>query len=70
MVLLKKKFKVVMLLTHQYANVPMLKVFCNKNNMYCESFEVDADKTVVEFIDINESKIKERVDYFENVFKK
>ena len=70
MVLLKKKFKVVMLLTRQYANVPMLKVFCNKNNMYCESFEVDADKTVVEFIDINESKIKERVDYFENVFKK
>ena len=70
MVLLKKKFKVVMLLTNQYANVPMLKVFCNKNNMYCESFDVDADKTVVEFIDINESKIKERVDYFESIFNK
>lgn len=70
MVLLKKKFKVVMLLTHQYANVPMLKVFCNKNNMYCEQFDVDADKTVAEFIDINASKIKERVDYFESIFNK
>ena len=68
--MLKKKFKVVMLLTHQYANVPMLKVFCNKNNMYCEQFDVDADKTVAEFIDINASKIKERVDYFESIFNK
>ncbi len=70
MVLLKKKFKVVMLLTHQYANIPMLKVFCNKNNMYCEQFDVDSDKTIIEFIDTNESKIKERVDYFESIFNK
>ena len=70
MELLKKKFKVVMLLTHQYANVPMLKVFCNKNNMYCEQFDVDSDQTIIEFIDTNESKIKERVDYFESVFNK
>ena len=68
MVLLGKKFKVVMLLTHQYANIPMLRVFCKKNNMYCEQFDVDSDKTIVEFIDTNESKIKERVDYFESIF--
>lgn len=68
MLLLKKEFKIVMLLTHQYANIPALKVFCNKNNMYCEQFDVDAYKTIVEFIDNNESKIKERVDYFEGIF--
>ena len=68
MILLKNQFKVVMLLTHYHANIPSCKVFCNKNNMYCEQFSVETDKPIIDFIDENEIQIKERVDYFESIF--
>ena len=67
--LLKKKFKVVLTLTSQHINLPECKVYCRKNNMFCEEIEVKGFDSVVEFIDLRESLIREKLAEFDSILK-
>jgi DNA primase len=65
--LLKKKFKVVLPLTSQQINLPECKVFCRKNNMFCEEIEIKGFDSVVEFIENNKSAIKEKIAEYDSI---
>ncbi len=65
--LLKKKFKVILPLTSQQINLPECKVFCRKNNMFCEEIEIKGFDSVVDFIENNESAIKGKIAEYDSI---
>jgi DNA primase catalytic core len=67
MLMLKKHFKVIILMTEGFANVSECRKFCQKNNMYCDNISLGQD-SAVEYIKSNADKIAEKIDYYESVF--
>lgn len=67
MLMLKKYFKVIILMTEGFTNVAECRKFCQKNNMYCENISLGQD-SAVEYIRNDTKKIIEKIDYYESVF--
>ena len=66
--LLKKKFKVILPLTNKYFNFSECQSFCQKNNMYCEAIKIDGFDSVLEYIQNNESAIKDTIAKYESIW--
>lgn len=67
MELLKKYFKVILLLTPSEYNTTACRSFCRTNDMYCEHIELELNQTVRNYIYNNEENIKNIVSRFENI---
>ena len=65
--LLKNKFKVIMILTNQNFNIAECRIFCNKNNVYCDAFDIPNEVSVKEYIDIHENEIKEKIETYDSL---
>lgn len=64
--LLKRYYKVVILVANNIANYPLCRKFCQNNNMYCDSFHTSNNPE--EFIRYHIDEITQKVDYYESIF--
>ena len=67
MLLLKKCFKVILLLTPVECNVSVCRSFCYTNNMYCEQIILKDGQTVRDYIENSIEDIKNIVIKFEKI---
>lgn len=65
--LLKNRFEVIMILTNQHFNIAECRIFCNKNNMYCDVFDIPNNMSVKEYIERYENKIKEKIETYDSL---
>lgn len=66
--LLKRYFKVIIVLAESNADFSKCQDFCAQNDMYCERVGLDGCRWVAEYIDKREDWLKRRVTEYESVF--
>ena len=65
--LLKKHFKVILLLTRPEYHTSLCSSFCQNNNMYSERIELKEARTVDDYIENNIQDIKNLIDKYDNI---
>ncbi len=65
--LLKRSFKVIMLIAEQYANPVLCSKYCSENDMYFDPIDLKGCSSVIEYIDQNEQTIVDKINEYERI---